>query len=80
MVCCRSAEDLLKNLNKLFVEPRKKTEELKNEIKEKLADYHDKIDDALNLLREATNKIREADRLSAINQRNLTAVEVGAWS
>lgn len=67
-------------MNKLFVEPKKKTEDLKNEVKEKLADYHDKIDDALNLLREATNKIREADRLSAINQRNLTAVEVGVWS
>uniref|UniRef100_A0A670YWM6 Laminin subunit alpha 2 n=1 Tax=Pseudonaja textilis TaxID=8673 RepID=A0A670YWM6_PSETE len=72
---CRSAEDLLKNMHKLFVEPKKKTEDLKNEVKEKLADYHDKIDDALNLLREATNKIWEADRLSAINQKNLTAVE-----
>ncbi|XP_053142140.1 laminin subunit alpha-2 isoform X3 [Hemicordylus capensis] len=70
-----AAEDLLKRVNKLFGEPRKKTEELQNEVSGKLADYQYKVDDALDLLREATNKIREADRLSAINQRNMTAVD-----
>lgn len=60
----------------MFGEPRKKTEELKNEVGGKLADYQDKAADALDLLREAANKIREADRLSAINQRNMTAVDV----
>lgn len=66
----------MKRVKKLFGEPREKTEELKNEVKNKLADYQEKADDALDLLREATNHIREADRLSAINQRNMTAVEV----
>ncbi|XP_062980764.1 laminin subunit alpha-2 isoform X3 [Elgaria multicarinata webbii] len=70
-----AAEALLKNVHRLFAEPRKKTEELKNEVRDKLADYQDKVDDALDLLREATNKIREADRLSAANQRNMTAME-----
>lgn len=66
----------MKRVNKLFADPRQRTEELKNEVRDKLADYQDKVDDALDLLREATNKIREADRLSAINQKNMTAVEV----
>ncbi|XP_060095142.1 laminin subunit alpha-2 isoform X2 [Heteronotia binoei] len=69
------AEALLKRVSKLFGEPRKKTEELKNEVRDKLADYQEKANDALDLLREATNKIREADRLSAINQGNMTAVD-----
>lgn len=72
----RAAEALLKRVNKLFGDPRKRTEELKNEVRDKLADYQDKVDDALDLLREATNKIREANRLSAINQGNMTSVEV----
>lgn len=76
MLSYREAEALLKRVSKLFGEPRKKTEELKNEVRDKLADYQDKANDALDLLREASNKIREADRLSAVNQRNMTAVDV----
>lgn len=60
----------------MFGEPRKKTEELKKEVRGKLADYQNKANDALDLLREAADKIKEADRLSAINQRNMTAVDV----
>lgn len=41
-----------------------------------LADYKDKVDDAWDLLREAMDKIREANRLSAVNQKNMTTLEV----
>ncbi|KAM6279709.1 laminin subunit alpha-2 [Porphyrio hochstetteri] len=71
----KNAEDLLDKVKKLFGEPHEKNENLKNEIRDKLASYHTKVDDARDLLREAKNKIREADRLSAVNQKNMTMVE-----
>ncbi|NXE48976.1 LAMA2 protein, partial [Casuarius casuarius] len=71
----KNAEDLLNKVKKLFGEPSEKNEELKNEVRDKLANYHAKVDDARDLLREATSKIREADRLSAVNQKNMTMVE-----
>uniref|UniRef100_A0A8C3H0K1 Laminin subunit alpha-2 n=1 Tax=Corvus moneduloides TaxID=1196302 RepID=A0A8C3H0K1_CORMO len=73
---CRNAEDLLNKVKKLFGEPSKKNEDLKNEVQDKLADYHSKVDDARDLLREAASKIWEADRLSAVNQKNMTMLEV----
>ncbi|KFZ65790.1 Laminin subunit alpha-2, partial [Antrostomus carolinensis] len=63
----KNAEDLLDKVKKLFGEPSEKNEDLKNEVRDKLANYHTKVEDARDLLREATSKIREADRLSAIN-------------
>ncbi|NXV75919.1 LAMA2 protein, partial [Atlantisia rogersi] len=63
----KDAEDLLDKVKKLFGEPYEKNENLKNEIRDKLASYHTKVDDARHLLREAKSKIREADRLSAVN-------------
>ncbi|NWW54256.1 LAMA2 protein, partial [Pedionomus torquatus] len=63
----QNAEDLLDKVKKLFGEPSEKTEDLKNEVRDKLANYHAKVDDARELLRGATSKIREANRLSAIN-------------
>ncbi|NXY75813.1 LAMA2 protein, partial [Glareola pratincola] len=63
----KNAEDLLDKVKKLFGEPSEKNEDLKNEVRDKLANYHTKVDDARDLLREATSKIREADRLSAVN-------------
>ncbi|KAF1486615.1 Laminin subunit alpha-2, partial [Pygoscelis antarcticus] len=63
----KNAEDLLDKVKKLFGEPSEKNEDLKNEVRGKLANYHTKVDDAQDLLREATSKIREADRLSAVN-------------
>ncbi|KFQ89033.1 Laminin subunit alpha-2, partial [Phoenicopterus ruber ruber] len=69
----RIAQDELKPENvsyqvkKLFGEPSEKNEDLKNEVRDKLANYHTRVDDARDLLREATSKIREADRLSAVN-------------
>ncbi|XP_052640257.1 laminin subunit alpha-2 isoform X4 [Harpia harpyja] len=71
----KNAEDLLDKVKKLFGEPSEKNEDLKNEVRDKLANYHTKVDDARDLLREATSKIREADRLSAVNQKNMTMVE-----
>ncbi|NWV73091.1 LAMA2 protein, partial [Dasyornis broadbenti] len=63
----KNAEDLLDKVKKLFGEPSEKNEDLKNEVRDKLANYHSKVDDARDLLREAARKIWEADRLSAVN-------------
>ncbi|NXK18550.1 LAMA2 protein, partial [Arenaria interpres] len=71
----QNAEDLLDKVKKLFGEPSEKNEDLKNEVRDKLANYHTKVDDARQLLRGATSKIREANRLSAVNQKNMTMVE-----
>ncbi|KAM6083234.1 laminin subunit alpha-2 isoform 3-T3 [Chlamydotis macqueenii] len=71
----KNAEDLLDKVKKLFGEPSEKNEDLKNEVQDKLANYHTRVDDARDLLREAMSKIREADRLSAVNQKNMTVVE-----
>uniref|UniRef100_A0A8C5LFF2 Laminin subunit alpha-2 n=1 Tax=Jaculus jaculus TaxID=51337 RepID=A0A8C5LFF2_JACJA len=70
-----AAEGLLKKANKMFGEPRAKNEEMERDLREKLADYKSRQDDAWDLLREATDKIREADHLSAANQANMTALE-----
>lgn len=78
MVYCRNAEDLLNKVKKLFGEPSEKNEDLKNEVQDKLANYHTKVDDARDLLRDAMDKIREANLLSAVNQSNMTMVEVSA--
>uniref|UniRef100_A0A8C5TD51 Laminin subunit alpha-2 n=1 Tax=Malurus cyaneus samueli TaxID=2593467 RepID=A0A8C5TD51_9PASS len=71
----KNAEDLLDKVKKLFGELGEKNEDLKNEVRDKLANYHSKIDDARDLLREAASKIWEADRLSAVNQNNMTMLE-----
>ncbi|XP_054029955.1 laminin subunit alpha-2 [Dryobates pubescens] len=71
----KNAEDLLTKVKRLFGEPSGKNEDLKKEVRDKLANYHSKVDDARQLLREASSKIRKAERLSATNQRNMTLVE-----
>lgn len=63
-------------MKKLFGESRGKNEEMEKDLWEKLADYKSKVDDAWDLLREATDRIKEANRLSAENQKNMTALEV----
>ncbi|XP_057345251.1 laminin subunit alpha-2 isoform X1 [Manis pentadactyla] len=70
-----AAEGLLKKVKKLFGESRGKNEEMEKALRELLADYQNKVDDAWDLLREATGQTREADRLSAANQKNMTALE-----
>lgn len=68
-------------VNKLFGEPRRKNEKMEKELQDKLADYNNRLDDAWDLLRNATDKIREANRLSAANQNNMTALEVSlGWT
>lgn len=76
----RSAEDLLDKVKKLFGEPSEKNEDLKNEVRDKLASYHSKVADAQDLLKEAASKIWEANHLSAVNQKNMTMLEVSAHS
>ncbi|XP_042733401.1 laminin subunit alpha-2 isoform X5 [Lagopus leucura] len=71
----KNAEDLLNKVKKLFGEPSEKNEDLKNEVRDKLTNYHTKVDDARDLLRDAMNKIREANHLSAVNKNNMTMVE-----
>ncbi|NXB86848.1 LAMA2 protein, partial [Vidua chalybeata] len=63
----KNAEDLLDKVKKLFGEPSEKNEDLKNEVRDKLASYHSKVADAQDLLKEAASKIWEANHLSAIN-------------
>lgn len=75
---CRAAEGLLKRVNKMFGEPRAQNEEMEKDLREKLAEYKNKLDDAWNLLREATEKTQDANRLSAANQKNMTILEVSA--
>lgn len=42
----------------------------------RLTQFQEKLDDVSDMLREARGKIKESDHLSAINQRNMTALEV----
>ncbi|CAH6778160.1 Lama2 [Phodopus roborovskii] len=70
-----AAEGLLKRVNRLFGEPRAQNEEMEKDLREKLAGYKDKLDDAWDLLREATEKTRDANHLSAANQKNMTILE-----
>ncbi|NXJ67837.1 LAMA2 protein, partial [Rostratula benghalensis] len=63
----KNAEDLLDKVKTLFGEPSEKNEDLKSEVRDKLANYQTKVEDARELLRGATSKIREANRLSAVN-------------
>ncbi|XP_045150594.1 laminin subunit alpha-2 isoform X3 [Echinops telfairi] len=70
-----AAEALLKKVKKLFGESRGRNEDLEKDLREKLADNNNKVDEAWDLLREATDKIREANHLSEVNQRNMTALE-----
>nr|XP_033792815.1 laminin subunit alpha-2 isoform X4 [Geotrypetes seraphini] len=71
----KAAENLLQRVVKLFGEPGVKNEKLKNDMRKKLEDHKNKLDSAHDLLKEALNKIREANYLSAINQKNMTALE-----
>ena len=75
---CRAAEGLLKRVNKLFGEPRAQNEDMEKDLQQKLAEYKNKLDDAWDLLRDATDKTRDANRLSAANQKNMTILEVRA--
>ncbi|XP_051880562.1 laminin subunit alpha-2 [Pristis pectinata] len=66
---------LLEKVKKMFGDPHKTTQGLKDEVMNKIADYKDKFDEAQELLKEARVKIEETDRLSSVNQKNMTALE-----
>ncbi|XP_075059154.1 laminin subunit alpha-2 isoform X2 [Mixophyes fleayi] len=72
----KAAEGLLNRVKKLFEDPHNKNNDLNLEAKDKLNQFEDKLDDVLDMLREARAKIKESDHLSAVNQRNMTALEV----
>ncbi|XP_069052056.1 laminin subunit alpha-2 isoform X1 [Lepisosteus oculatus] len=70
-----AAHTLLQKVKRVFGDPHQATTDLKLEVTNKLTDYKNKLDDAQDLLREAQRKIRETNTLSAVNQRNMTALE-----
>ncbi|XP_066461636.1 laminin subunit alpha-2 isoform X5 [Eleutherodactylus coqui] len=71
----RAAEGLLNRLKKLFQDPHNKTNDLNLEVKGKLSNFQDKLDDVMDMLREARGKIKESNQISAINAHNMTALE-----
>ncbi|XP_060707115.1 laminin subunit alpha-2 isoform X3 [Hemiscyllium ocellatum] len=71
-----AARVLLERVKKLFDNPHKNTQGLKDEVQKKLADYKNKFDEAQELLKEAQEKIKETNHLSAVNQRNMTVLEM----
>ncbi|XP_059501383.1 laminin subunit alpha-2 isoform X3 [Stegostoma tigrinum] len=70
-----AANTLLERVKKLFDNPHKMTQGLKDDVKKKLADYKNNFDEARELLKEAQEKIKETNYLSAVNQRNMTVLE-----
>ncbi|XP_067840660.1 laminin subunit alpha-2 isoform X2 [Heptranchias perlo] len=66
---------LLEKVKKMFGDPHKITQGLKDEVMNKIADYKEKFDEAQELLKEAKEKIEETNRLSAVNQKNTTTLE-----
>ncbi|XP_038655724.1 laminin subunit alpha-2 isoform X2 [Scyliorhinus canicula] len=70
-----AASALLEKVKKMFGDPHKTTRGLKDEVMNKLTDYKDKFNEAEELLKEAREKIKETNRLSAVNQKNMTALE-----
>ncbi|KAG8444246.1 hypothetical protein GDO86_009434 [Hymenochirus boettgeri] len=71
----KASEALLNRVKKLFQEPHSKNQDLNKEVKDKLGGFEEKLDDAWDLLRDAREKIKEADHLSAVNQKNMTELE-----
>ncbi|KAM9317105.1 laminin subunit alpha-2 [Gastrophryne carolinensis] len=71
----KAAENLLNRVKKLFEDPHNKNNDLNQEVMINLTQFQDKLDDVSDMLREARGKIKESDHLSAINQRNMTALE-----
>uniref|UniRef100_A0AAY4DVF4 Laminin subunit alpha 2 n=1 Tax=Denticeps clupeoides TaxID=299321 RepID=A0AAY4DVF4_9TELE len=71
-----AAEALFQRVKRLFGDPHQATEDLKQEVAEKMADHQRKLSDTQDLLKEAQDKIKEADGLSNNNQRNLDTLEV----
>uniref|UniRef100_H3DG70 Laminin subunit alpha 2 n=1 Tax=Tetraodon nigroviridis TaxID=99883 RepID=H3DG70_TETNG len=73
--CISLAEELYQKVKRLFGDPHQSTEDLKAEIKEKLADHGGKLQEAQDLLHSARGNIRQAGSLAEQNQANLAALE-----
>ncbi|XP_068087628.1 laminin subunit alpha-2 isoform X4 [Hyperolius riggenbachi] len=71
----KAAQGLINRVKKLFQDPYDKNNDLNQETLTKLTQFQDKLDDVSDMLRGARSKIKESDHLSAINQRNMTALE-----
>lgn len=63
-------------MKRLFGDPHQTTEDLKKEVSGKMNDYRQKLEEAQDLLKEAHSRTREAENLSANNQRNLDRLQV----
>nr|XP_023652916.1 laminin subunit alpha-2 isoform X2 [Paramormyrops kingsleyae] len=70
-----AAEALLQRVTRLFGNPHKTTEDLKQEVMSKVADYRDKLDDAHELLKGAQLKIHKTNALSELNRWNMSMLE-----
>ncbi|XP_029705872.1 LOW QUALITY PROTEIN: laminin subunit alpha-2 [Takifugu rubripes] len=69
------AAELYQNVQRLFGDPHQSTEDLKVEIKEKLADHGGKLQEAQDLLHSARGNTRQAGSLAEQNQANLATLE-----
>uniref|UniRef100_A0A8C5PW47 Laminin subunit alpha 2 n=1 Tax=Leptobrachium leishanense TaxID=445787 RepID=A0A8C5PW47_9ANUR len=70
-----AATSLLNKVKKHFEDPHDRNKELNSDVRQKLDEFQAKLDDARELLQDARGKIKEADHLSAVNQRNMTELE-----
>ncbi|XP_067337909.1 laminin subunit alpha-2 isoform X2 [Channa argus] len=69
------AEELYQKVKRLFGVPHQATEDLKAEIKGKIADHEGKLQEAQDLLYSAQGKTRQAGSLAEQNKAILTALE-----
>uniref|UniRef100_A0AAR2JGC3 Basement membrane-specific heparan sulfate proteoglycan core protein n=1 Tax=Pygocentrus nattereri TaxID=42514 RepID=A0AAR2JGC3_PYGNA len=67
----RAAEALFAKVKRLFGDPHQATQDLREEVGEKLGDYRTKLDDAKQLLNEAQSKTRQAEALIHSGQHSL---------
>ncbi|KAM7395151.1 hypothetical protein PAMA_006754 [Pampus argenteus] len=69
------AEELFQKVKRLFGDPHQATEDLKAEIKGKLADHEGKLQEAQDLLHSVPGKMSLASSLAEQNQANLSSLE-----
>ncbi|XP_051500882.1 laminin subunit alpha-2 [Myxocyprinus asiaticus] len=70
-----ASEALLAKVKRLFGDPHQATEDLKEEVSDKMGDYRQKLSEAQDLLLDAHNKTREAGALAVSNQQNLNSLQ-----
>ncbi|KAL6485504.1 hypothetical protein MHYP_G00048960 [Metynnis hypsauchen] len=62
-------------VKRLFGDPHQATQDLREEVGEKLGDYRTKLDDAKQLLNEAQSKTRQAEALTHSGQHSLDSLQ-----